>query len=301
MHSLLSLDHAVAEAELRASLVGESPYPMYVISVKDFIERYSGTGRQLERQQVLREAGIAKKWNGSGEVLFVSHEWTDFAHPDHSGIQLKELVIFLERLSSGKIAKVESSWEEQINFRRKTIVEAAEWKERMATAWIWLDFVSVPQLSVETFAEQPAEGRRVHVPESVDVDGSADNPAGKQRRKSADARFAASGEAEGMKELEVPSPTLHLPHYCYGHSPCVRPSCVAHSWQSPPSPPMWRAARSLSYSRPRPSTRSAQRRWASTRRALRQSHTGRGVGEGGVGSSFFAPGSPQCARCSACW
>ena len=115
-HSMINMDAAAEEAALRKSLVGESPYPMYVISLADFLKRYNGTGLALERQQTLRELGLVKKWDGSGEVLFISHEWTDFTHPDHSNIQVKELCLFLERLSTGAIDQVESSWESSSTF-----------------------------------------------------------------------------------------------------------------------------------------------------------------------------------------
>ena len=201
-HSMINMDAAAEEAALRKSLVGESPYPMYVISLADFLKRYNGTGLALERQQSLRELGLVKKWDGSGEVLFISHEWTDFTHPDHSNIQVKELCLFLERLSTGAIDQVESSWEEQLNFRRKTVVKGKEWKARMANAWIWMDFICVPQLTVENFGDGSFKEKASSLIDGLFGGAPAPAPAKPQRRMS-DHRFAGDKPVEGMKELEL--------------------------------------------------------------------------------------------------
>ena len=45
----------------------------------------------------------------------------------------------MERLSTGEVGRVEASWEMQLLFKDKTVVRGAEWRDRMATALLWLE------------------------------------------------------------------------------------------------------------------------------------------------------------------
>jgi hypothetical protein len=116
-------------------------YPMYVMPIADFVARYKDSGRVLEPHQDLLAAGRVKVWNGVDDCLFISHEWTGYAHPDPRGQQTKELVLFLDRLRSGQIPSIEESWEHFGSLRTRIKVEAREWAEILSHACIWLECV----------------------------------------------------------------------------------------------------------------------------------------------------------------
>jgi ankyrin repeat protein len=127
---------------------------MYVMCVDAFLERYKSGERKLEPHQLLKSQGLVGEWDGTSEVLFISHEWLAVMHPDPGGVQTAELCIFLERLQAGCI-DADLHWQQIVtttptlpNFRRIALrrVTGAEFKRRMVGAKIWLDYLSVPQL-----------------------------------------------------------------------------------------------------------------------------------------------------------
>ena len=91
-------------------LATEMLYPMHIMSVVDFLERYASGDRKLESHQKLKKLGLvtetSKELLEGAELIFVSHEWTGFMHPDPNGHQTRELCLFLQRLRSGAIASV---------------------------------------------------------------------------------------------------------------------------------------------------------------------------------------------------
>jgi hypothetical protein len=155
-------------------------YPMHVMNVTDFLDRYAGGDRKLESHQKLKRLGlvaeISKELLTDAEVLFMSHEWTGFTHPDPNGHQTRELCLLLQRLRSGAVAKVESSWEYQLSFKRKDVVEAAEWVQRLEKAYIWLDYICVPQPNAT---------------DDDDVAGDAESTPSLERQATSDARLGA--------------------------------------------------------------------------------------------------------------
>lgn len=122
-------------------------YPMHVMRICAFLERYGSGERRLESHQRLKRLGLVTKLPTvqTENVLFISHEWVGYMHCDPDGAQTRELCMFLRRLQSGEIASVESSWEYQLAHSSKEAVTAAEWVTRLEGAYIWLDYICVPQ------------------------------------------------------------------------------------------------------------------------------------------------------------
>ena len=113
----VSLDESstIPQFKRRHSIATEMRYPMYVMKVASFLERYSAGERLLESHQRLRKLGLVQECpNSDDDVLFISHEWVGFHHCDPNGRQLRELCLFLRRLAGGEIACVESAWEMQL-------------------------------------------------------------------------------------------------------------------------------------------------------------------------------------------
>ena len=73
-------------------------YPMYVMRVSNFVTRYKSGIRLLEPHQKLKAEGAVVKWDGAQRVIFVSHEWVGFQHPDPEGEQTHALCKLLNRM-----------------------------------------------------------------------------------------------------------------------------------------------------------------------------------------------------------
>ena len=80
------------------STVSAEKYPMFVTSVAEFLE----LEKLLPHQEMLRAGKLERVTPmHAGKILFISHEWTAFDHPDPFGVQLKCLQTLIQRLSEG--------------------------------------------------------------------------------------------------------------------------------------------------------------------------------------------------------
>jgi len=66
-------------------------YPMYLISVQDFLKLYEPDKNILDAHQVLKEKRLLHKFRDISKdkhvnIIFVSHEWLGFEHPDPEGV-----------------------------------------------------------------------------------------------------------------------------------------------------------------------------------------------------------------------
>lgn len=118
-------------------------YAMHVISIPALLEL-----EELHPHQVLVEKALVEEWTEAlhGRVIFVSHEWLSWDHADPSGEQLRALQRLLRRLLNGEISSVESHWQQKVVFHQNTVVTAKEWMAALPHMYIWLDFMSIPQL-----------------------------------------------------------------------------------------------------------------------------------------------------------
>lgn len=125
-------------------------YPMYIMRISDFLERYGDGSRRLEPHQYLRRKGLVRPIGGPGDVLFISHQWAGFDHCDPEGEQTLALCTFLRRLVSGQITSLhEAVGVECIGCGGSSpgTDSARAWLGRVdaETSSIWLDYVCVPQ------------------------------------------------------------------------------------------------------------------------------------------------------------
>mmetsp|Transcript_8939 Transcript_8939/g.22503 ORF Transcript_8939/g.22503 Transcript_8939/m.22503 type:complete len:751 (-) Transcript_8939:234-2486(-) len=141
---------------IRSVYSSKPKYPMYVISVRDFLSL-----SEFLPHQKLKEDGLLHRWSEDmrGRVIFVSHEWLGNNHPDPSGEQCAALRSLLERLMNGSIRHVESHWKEQVILSNNMVVDAETWKDALPHMYIWLDFMSVPQPSAVRRCGQKVQDR----------------------------------------------------------------------------------------------------------------------------------------------
>ena len=139
--------------------VNEMLYPMHVMRVSAFIERYKD-GRKLEAHQQLVHEGAVVEWDGSADVVFISHEWVGHSHCDPEGEQTRQLVATLEKMLDGTFGTIESSIMMQLSFSGKCpTVTPSDLASSLETGWLWLDYISVPQPLANTFTSEGEELR----------------------------------------------------------------------------------------------------------------------------------------------
>eukprot|EP00930_Biecheleria_cincta_P003905 TRINITY_DN104812_c0_g1_i1.p1 TRINITY_DN104812_c0_g1~~TRINITY_DN104812_c0_g1_i1.p1 ORF type:complete len:735 (+),score=97.79 TRINITY_DN104812_c0_g1_i1:68-2206(+) len=128
----------------------EEIYPMHVISVKDLMGLDS-----MQPHQDLVELGLVVPFDDSmrGRVIFVSHEWLGWAHPDPHGRQFAVLKRVLTRLMNGEIKNVESHFMQKMAFNMSTKTGSDEWKNAVPHMYIWLDFASIPQMCAKSVTQ----------------------------------------------------------------------------------------------------------------------------------------------------
>ena len=123
----------------------EMAYGMYVMSLKDLQDL-----EQMQPHQVLLKKRLVREWSSlmHGRIIFVSHEWLGWVHPDPDGEQLMALKRILWRLINFEGPAVESYWLHQVLYGQNTIVTSEEWKAALPHMFVWLDFFSIPQMCV---------------------------------------------------------------------------------------------------------------------------------------------------------
>eukprot|EP00965_Chrysotila_dentata_P042592 1412780-Pleurochrysis_carterae.AAC.3 len=156
-HPLLpksSLVHTSPESVIQLHdanpLFADSPseldrFPLYAIRLKDLEEIVST--RTLEPMQEQLKRGRIHKWDPSmGKLLFISHQWLDWDHPDPDLRQLREFIKYVSSLTVPTtrlcdVCDLQPSWA-----FATTAVRLEELAEDIGDLWIWYDFVCVPQL-----------------------------------------------------------------------------------------------------------------------------------------------------------
>lgn len=129
-------------------------FPMYVMPIATFLELE--TMRPYE--ELLAEGKIFEWDENAGPVFFLSHQWTSFDHPDHTGAQLATAKAVFQDIAKGKIADLFVTNKEWEDWSLKDSIFARNGMElpydkltpeqlaAEATGGnVWLDFACVPQ------------------------------------------------------------------------------------------------------------------------------------------------------------
>jgi len=124
----------------RFAFAREPLYPMYVMSVKDALE----LTEMHHHQELLRKGKVVRRTPGM-IIIFVSHQWLGFSHPDKHMKQFRVLQQALRNLIGGmkvKMCPFTSTLFKQLEsqFQDEDI-------STLGDAYIWYDFFCVPQLT----------------------------------------------------------------------------------------------------------------------------------------------------------
>lgn len=135
----------------------ESPHschlPMMVVKLADVLQM-RGT---LKCYQELLKLEMLHEHQPSFFTIFVSHQWLAGAHPDPSSNQFRNLQKALRKVLDGTI-RLELDMTSQFLGHQKTLT--LQDRALLKDAYVWFDWFSVPQASVEQNGELRAEVQR---------------------------------------------------------------------------------------------------------------------------------------------
>ena len=120
---------------------------MWVMSASTFVEL-----PKLRPHQELLAEGKLLRWDRSmTSVFFLSHQWTSFSHPDHTNAQLRTFQTLLLRMMRGEVPDTASedlvhASEDTTGPMSKIKITSEEWQRLVPSSYVWMDFISVPQL-----------------------------------------------------------------------------------------------------------------------------------------------------------
>ncbi|CAK9020362.1 unnamed protein product [Durusdinium trenchii] len=120
------------------ALVHEMFFPMYVVKVSDFLEMTGPPAAHAE----LQAKGLLHQWRPEMFVIFVSHQWLSFEHPDPKGEQASFLRAALRNVINGT-TQVEMDM----------VTESGgpgfpcEGRRWIAGGYLFLDWFAIPQVT----------------------------------------------------------------------------------------------------------------------------------------------------------
>lgn len=196
-------------------------HDMFVLPVPTLLEM----GTMLPHQHLLQR-GLLRRWTPdmADQVIFVSHQWLGWGHPDPEGEQFAALKGVLSRLLEGKAGRVESHWLQQLVLKENTVVTASEWKAVLPRMYVWLDFVSIPQGGAQSLG-------REHPGASEAAEGGSPEARRRREREEAQVTEQAHKAAYSIPAyIERSALFLVLAPVCEHHN--VPEVCSLASWRS---------------------------------------------------------------------
>ena len=141
-------------------------YDMYLMNLGTMLKLFGSSSDRkknfhLCHQDLLKQGKLTRFEDlplGSF-VIFVSHQWNSFNHPDPNGRQMQVLSKVMRDLRDGRY-KTETDPFHVLMYKDNTITSPKEWKELLTNAYIWYDWFSQPQPSRGTSQEEVAKLNR---------------------------------------------------------------------------------------------------------------------------------------------
>ena len=136
----------------RSSTSVFAQYEMYVMPIATFVS----LSELKPHQELLAERKI-KRWDPSMKsVFFLSHQWTSFNHPDYTSDQIRTFKSLLLAMKRGELGDVKSELVES-NYGTTVTIKAEAWPSIADDAFIWMDFMSIPQPSAVKDGQDPSQ------------------------------------------------------------------------------------------------------------------------------------------------
>jgi hypothetical protein len=172
LRNTIHIDQNVAALGKRISTAIPVQHEMWLISFETLMLLYGekSRGKVMEVHQELKSRGFLTRWHdvpSDSEIIFVSHEWLSWAHPDPEGKQLRVLCRVLEKLKQGRVNTEMDPFHTML-YKHKFTTSGREWKTMLKRAYLWVDWFSMPQPGAEkedkigkdAMAKLRAEGSR---------------------------------------------------------------------------------------------------------------------------------------------
>ena len=137
----------------RNSTATSIQHDMWLISLETMLHLYGdkSKGNVMEVHQELKERGFLTNWRdvpSDAEIVFVSHEWLSWAHPDPQGEQLNVLCHVMEELKLGHL-DTEMNPVHTMIYGHKFTVRGHQWEKMLRRTYLWVDWFSMPQPGAE--------------------------------------------------------------------------------------------------------------------------------------------------------
>ena len=99
---------------------------------------------RLRPHQELLAARKLVRWDASmPSIIFLSHQWTSFDHPDHTTQQLRAVQRLLARMVCDQCPETALSATDRLLFPKNVKITPVGWREIAEKAFIWMDYFSV--------------------------------------------------------------------------------------------------------------------------------------------------------------
>ena len=137
----------------RLSTATTVKYDMYLMNLGTMLKHFGSASDRKKNFDLCHQELLKKRKLTRYEdlplgtfVIFVSHQWNSFNHPDPNGRQMQVLSKILRDLRDGRY-KTETDPFHVLVYKDNTITSAREWSELLTNAYIWYDWFSQPQPS----------------------------------------------------------------------------------------------------------------------------------------------------------
>ena len=125
-------------------------FPMWVLPIRTLL---SPSFQMFRPHEELRDAGALVEWQpGMSPVLFCSHTWLRHRHPDSAqGDKFKTLTGVLRRILAGEL-DISTNWIISLIYgkaAKRFRCKADALRRNLAEGFIFFDYMSIPQASVE--------------------------------------------------------------------------------------------------------------------------------------------------------
>eukprot|EP00929_Paragymnodinium_shiwhaense_P086968 TRINITY_DN47317_c0_g1_i1.p1 TRINITY_DN47317_c0_g1~~TRINITY_DN47317_c0_g1_i1.p1 ORF type:complete len:647 (+),score=96.54 TRINITY_DN47317_c0_g1_i1:230-2170(+) len=140
---------AMATGHEKARAVSDSKFPMYVAKVSDLLKMTA-----IEAHQELLSKGVFHEYKPGMKVVFISHQWTSWQHPDRTANRLRVLQDIFRGLKSGDVRRLLCPFALVWRHTVTPIIDQGELQNLADEGYVWYDYFCVPQPSVASAAER---------------------------------------------------------------------------------------------------------------------------------------------------
>jgi len=171
----------LASEDTGTTTTTELRYPCYVLPVVDFLKL-----DKFESHAKLLKMGLLRRWTSRmrKKIIFVSHQWLGYQAVDPDNDHFQALHRMLSRLIAGQVGRVDDHWSQclsldsnssssrprfgdamRITWSPEKVFRAEAWKSMLPQMCIWMDYLSMPQLTPSSTDLQRAQ--LMHAVQSV--------------------------------------------------------------------------------------------------------------------------------------